>query len=87
LFRLPVSKDVGLKVDDKNLIGKAGKPEANQPRNERGTEERRPGALKGEVRISKDFDDLPEDIARAFGMDKPKADRPGGDGRIDDSDL
>jgi hypothetical protein len=27
-----------------------------------------PGALKGKIKMAKDFDDLPDDIAAAFGM-------------------
>ena len=53
------------------IIGKAGKPVAKLVRYERGYEERRPGALKGKIKIAKDFDELPEDIAQAFGMGKP----------------
>ena len=52
------------------IIGKAGKPVAKLIRYERGLEERRPGALKGKIKIAKDFDELPEDIARAFGMEE-----------------
>jgi len=29
---------------------------------------RRPGALKGKIKIADDFDELPSDIADAFGM-------------------
>jgi prevent-host-death family protein len=29
---------------------------------------RRPGALKGQIWIADDFDELPEDLARAFGV-------------------
>lgn len=29
---------------------------------------RTPGALRGKIRIAKDFDTLPDDIAEAFGM-------------------
>ena len=86
MFRLSVFEGVGLKMGDKNLIGKAGKPMAKLVSYEREPEERRPGALKGNIKIAKDFDELPEDIAQAFGMEKPQADRPGGDGRVDDSD-
>jgi len=50
------------------IIGKAGKPVAKLIRYERSEEPRRPGALKGKIKIAEDFDDLPEDIARAFGM-------------------
>jgi prevent-host-death family protein len=53
------------------IIGKAGKPVAKLVRYERSTEPRRPGALKGKIKIGKDFDELPEDIAEAFGATKP----------------
>jgi hypothetical protein len=39
-------------------------------RYERRQEDRRPGVLKGKIKIAKDFDELPEDIARAFGMEE-----------------
>ena len=53
------------------IIGKAGKPVAKLVRYERNAEPRQPGALKGKIKIAKDFDELPDDIAEAFGMTKP----------------
>ena len=50
------------------IIGKAGKPVAKLVRYERSDEPRKPGALRGKIMISKDFDELPEDIAEAFGV-------------------
>jgi len=50
------------------IIGKAGKPVAKIVRYERREESRRPGALKGKIEIADDFDELPDDIAKAFGM-------------------
>ncbi|MCU0579296.1 MAG: type II toxin-antitoxin system prevent-host-death family antitoxin [Desulfobacterota bacterium] len=50
------------------IIGRAGKPVAKLIRYEKGQAERLPGALKGKIRIAADFDVLPEDIVRAFGM-------------------
>jgi prevent-host-death family protein len=50
------------------IIGKAGKPVAKLVRYQRSEEQRRPGALKGQIKIAVDFDELPEDIAEAFGM-------------------
>lgn len=50
------------------IIGKAGKPVAKLIRYERRKESRRPGALKGKITIADDFDELPDDIAKAFGM-------------------
>jgi prevent-host-death family protein len=48
------------------IIGKAGKPVAKLIRYERNKEIRRPGALKGKIKIATDFDELPEDLSRAF---------------------
>ncbi|CAB1072854.1 hypothetical protein D1AOALGA4SA_1686 [Olavius algarvensis Delta 1 endosymbiont] len=53
------------------IIGKAGKPIAKLVKYQRNEAQRRPGALKGQIKIADDFDDLPEDIAAAFGMVKP----------------
>ena len=50
------------------IIGKAGKPVARLVRYERSEQPRRPGALRGKIRIAGDFDELPEDLARAFGV-------------------
>lgn len=50
------------------IIGKAGKPVARIIKYENSRQSRRPGALKGKIRIVGDFDRLPEDIAEAFGM-------------------
>lgn len=50
------------------IIGKAGKPVARLVRYENNRQPRKPGALKGKIKISEDFDELPEDIADAFGL-------------------
>ncbi len=50
------------------IIGKAGKPVAKLVRYERSEKPRQPGALRGKIKISEDFDELPIDIAKAFGM-------------------
>lgn len=50
------------------IIGKAGKPVARLVRYTEPAVRRRPGALKGKIRIAEDFDELPPDIAAAFGM-------------------
>jgi prevent-host-death family protein len=52
------------------IIGKAGKPVAKLIRYENNRQPRHPGALKGKIKIAVDFDTLPEDIAKAFGMEK-----------------
>ncbi len=51
------------------IIGKAGKPVAKLVRYNKSHEARRPGALKGKIKIADDFDELPPDIAEAFGLD------------------
>ncbi len=52
------------------IIGKAGKPVARLVKYENNKGARRPGALKGKIKIADDFDELPEDISRAFGMER-----------------
>jgi len=49
------------------IIGKAGKPVARLVRYEGNEVPRQPGALRGKIKIGKDFDELPADIAKAFG--------------------
>lgn len=51
------------------IIGKAGKPIARLIRFEPNRQARHPGALKGKIKISDDFNELPRDIAEAFGME------------------
>jgi prevent-host-death family protein len=53
------------------IIGKAGKPIAKLVRYERDEEPRRPGALEGKIKIADDFDELPSDVAEAFGISEP----------------
>ena len=53
------------------IIGKAGKPVAKLIKYQRSEEQRQPGALKGQIKIAEDFDELPEDIGKAFEMQKP----------------
>ena len=50
------------------IIGKSGKPVAKLVRCERYVESRQPAALKGKIKIADDFDELPDDIAKAFGI-------------------
>jgi prevent-host-death family protein len=53
------------------IIGKAGKPVAKLVSYDQSGEKRTPGALRGKIKIADDFDELPHDIAEAFGiMDK-----------------
>jgi prevent-host-death family protein len=53
------------------IIGKAGKPVAKLVKYERSEAPRLPGALAGKISIAEDFDELPEDIAEAFGVSEP----------------
>ena len=50
------------------IIGKAGKPVARLVKYDNNRPARQPGALKGKIKIAVDFDVLPDDVARAFGM-------------------
>ena len=53
------------------IIKKAGKPVAVLNKFEPHKPERRPEALKGQIKIAEDFDILPPDIASAFGIKEP----------------
>ncbi len=53
------------------IIGKAGRPVAKLVKYERSETRRRPGALAGRIRIADDFDELPDDLAEAFGVSEP----------------
>lgn len=59
-----------VKAGEDVIIGKAGKPVARLARYEIKENRRKPGALKGKIKIEEDFDEFPSDIARAFGMDE-----------------
>jgi prevent-host-death family protein len=50
------------------IIGKAGKPVAKLIPYGGSAGPRRPGALKGKIKIAADFDSLPPDIEDAFGI-------------------
>ena len=52
------------------IIKRAGKPVAVLHKYDLHRVKRRPGALKGKIRIAEDFDELPPDIAVAFGVEK-----------------
>ena len=49
------------------IISRSKKPVAILTAYHKPKKTRKPGALRGQIRISKDFDDLPDDIASAFG--------------------
>lgn len=52
------------------IIGKAGRPVAKLVQYKHQETPRQPGALKGKIQIAPDFDDLPPEIAKAFGVEK-----------------
>ena len=51
------------------IIARAGKPAVRLVPIRESDKPRRGGQWKGKVRIAEDFNDLPEDIARSFGME------------------
>ena len=53
------------------IIGKAGKPVAKLVPYKANEVPRQPGALRGRIKISEDFDELPSGVAEAFGMKDP----------------
>lgn len=50
------------------IISKAGKPIAVLGPYSRDQRPRRPGRLRGRIRMASDFDQLPADLAQAFGV-------------------
>ena len=52
------------------IISRAGKPVAVLSPYKPSHQPRRPGRLKGKIRIAPDFDELPSDIAEALGMEE-----------------
>lgn len=50
------------------IINKAGKPIAVLLAYKKYPKKREPGALRGKIKIAPDFDELPTDIAEAFGV-------------------
>ena len=51
------------------IIGRAGKPVAKLVRFERSEDRRIPGALAGRIHMAEDFDEPPDDLRDAFGLD------------------
>jgi prevent-host-death family protein len=54
------------------ILAKAGKPVAKLVAYSGPAQPRTPGAMRGEIWIAPDFDQLPEDIAEAFGVLDPE---------------
>lgn len=48
------------------IIGKAGKPVAKLTAYDLGGQPRKPGLLKGKIKIGRDFDDLPASLMKHF---------------------
>jgi len=53
---------------DEVILAKAGKPVARLVAYRGPVRPRKPGSMAGEIWIAPDFDNLPPDIAEAFGM-------------------
>ena len=53
------------------VIGRAGKPIASLVPYLADRRRRKPGALRGKIRIAPDFDVLPDDLAVAWGAKEP----------------
>jgi len=53
------------------IISRAGKPVAILQPYKPENRPRRPGRLRGKIRIAPDFDELPADIAEALGATRP----------------
>ncbi len=50
------------------VIKRAGKPVAVLSAYQKHRVDRSPGALRGQIEIAEDFDELPDDIGAAFGL-------------------
>ena len=53
------------------VIGKAGKPVARLVPYKELPPQRKPGSMRGKIRIARDFDDLPADVLAAFKGELP----------------
>ena len=53
------------------VIGKAGKPVARLVPYREAPPQRKPGSMKGKIRIARDFDDLPAHVLAAFEGERP----------------
>jgi prevent-host-death family protein len=53
------------------IVAKAGKPVARLVAYRGPAKPRKPGSMAGQIRIAKDFDQLPADMEEAFGMREP----------------
>ncbi|MFN0102394.1 MAG: type II toxin-antitoxin system Phd/YefM family antitoxin [Bryobacteraceae bacterium] len=53
------------------ILAREGKPVAKLMAYRKPTEPRKPGSMAGEIWIADDFDELPPEIAEAFGAAEP----------------
>jgi prevent-host-death family protein len=53
------------------VIGKAGKPVARLVPYKETPPRRKPGSMKGKIRIAHDFDELPDDVLAVFKGERP----------------
>jgi prevent-host-death family protein len=53
------------------IIGKAGKPVARLVPYQEAPPKRKPGSMKGKIRMAPDFDELPDDVLTAFKGELP----------------
>lgn len=56
---------------DEVILSKSGKPVAKIVPYRGAAQSRVPGSMEGEIWIAPDFDELPDDMAEAFGMREP----------------
>jgi prevent-host-death family protein len=56
---------------DEVILSKSGKPVAKIVPYSGAAQSRVPGSMEGEIWIAPDFDQLPDDMAEAFGMLEP----------------
>lgn len=54
------------------ILAKAGKPVAKLVAYRGPAHPRTPGSMSGEIWIAPDFDELPDDMAEAFGIKEPQ---------------
>lgn len=53
------------------IIGKAGKPVARLVPYREAPPQRKPGSMKGKIRLTRDFEELPDDVLAAFKGERP----------------
>jgi prevent-host-death family protein len=57
---------------DEVILCESGKPVAKIVSYEGVGQSRIPGSMEGEIWMAPDFDELPDDVAQAFGMIEPR---------------